>query len=505
MSVAWTSRTSSGYYSAFASLPSEALALMLRELRTDRRAQGRSVVREGQPPGSMYIVEDGKLRAYKKVGRRNTRRRVPPQGRLLRRGLDAEARATRGDGRSRHGRPAARARREDVHEAAEDRPGVPGADRQRVAQYDYRTTANVPLDFAEEILPAAASARESVTTKRASEERTGRGRTPGGDRRGPVRQAVAGASAASRSCTSSTRWTAAPRASRWSRATSDVPSAISHIRDAVGVSADGTSLLGITEGAKSLGLAARSVKASKSRLDDMPLPAVVALRRQPLGRRPRRRPAPRPHRRSRDRAPAHEAGGVRGRSGAATPRCSPRHPRSQNAPVQTSKSRWIWEFVRPHRATLLRATLLALVSAGLAMLIPVFSQLIVDRVVANGTRTAEHRRRSAMVGVLVAADDRDDHAALPAEPHGRDDRRERARLHHGQAPRPPDELLQLAADGRHLAPAHRVPPGARVPRPAGRPGAHRGDAARRRDRPDVRVQPVLALVFLAVVPGVRRV
>ena len=204
--------------------PSEALALMLRELRTIEVRKGEAVVREGQPPGSMYIVEDGKLRAYKKIGRRNTRRRVPPQGRLLRRGLDAEARATRGDGRSRHGRPAARARREDVHEAAEDRPGVPGADpsaRRAVRLPDdgerpARLRGGDPPGGGERarVRDDEARVRGSSRSRTNSRRRSTRARSP--SRRG--------ASAASRSCTSSTRWTAAPRASRWSRATSDVPS-----------------------------------------------------------------------------------------------------------------------------------------------------------------------------------------------------------------------------------------------------------------------------------------
>ena len=33
---------------------------------------------------------------------------------------------------------------------------------ERIAQYDYRRTARVPLDFAEEILPAEAAAQEEV-------------------------------------------------------------------------------------------------------------------------------------------------------------------------------------------------------------------------------------------------------------------------------------------------------------------------------------------------------
>src|SRR5206468_2074323 len=50
---------------------------------------------------------------------------------------------------------------------------------------------------------------------------------------------------------------------------------ISLVREAVHTSTDGTSLAGITRGAEELGLAAQSVRASKSRLDELPLPAIV--------------------------------------------------------------------------------------------------------------------------------------------------------------------------------------------------------------------------------------
>jgi ATP-binding cassette subfamily B protein len=63
--------------------------------------------------------------------------------------------------------------------------------------------------------------------------------------------------------------------------------------------------------------------------------------------------------------------------------------------------RWIWQFVRPFRWTLVRATILALLSAGLAMLIPVFSQIIVDRVVTQGDIGLLNVVVLAMVGVLL--------------------------------------------------------------------------------------------------------
>ena len=53
------------------------------------------------------------------------------------------------------------------------------------------------------------------------------------------------------------------------------PVPLSRIRELVHTSVDGTSLLGIARGAEALGLDARTVRASKSNLDALPLPAIV--------------------------------------------------------------------------------------------------------------------------------------------------------------------------------------------------------------------------------------
>ena len=54
-------------------------------------------------------------------------------------------------------------------------------------------------------------------------------------------------------------------------------------------------------------------------------------------------------------------------------------------PVSESSARWFLEFFRPHRKTLARALVLALIAAGLQMLIPVFAATIIDRVVPTVT------------------------------------------------------------------------------------------------------------------------
>ncbi len=386
-------------YSAFASLPSDALALMLRELRTVDIRKGEAVVREGQPPGSMFIVEEGKLRAYKKVGRRNH------DVAYLRKGdFFGEVSTLK------------HAPREATVEAVTDVrllaldpktytkllktvPAFREQIHQRVAQYDYQQTANVPLDFAEEILPAAASARESVGLTRESLGEPEADELPATTDEGPfakptrrIRRLPLVYQLDEMDCGAACL---AMVARHFGRAVN-----IGHIRDAVGLSVDGTSLLGITEGAKAIGLAARSVKASKSRLDEMPLPAVAHwdgnhwVVVHDVDRRRVRIADPAIGLRRMKREEFEEKW-----SGYAA--LLAKTPELEKAPVQTSRSRWIWEFVRPHKGTLIRASILALVSAGLAMLIPVFSQVIVDHVVARRDIGLLNVVVLAMLGVLL--------------------------------------------------------------------------------------------------------
>src|SRR5262249_10431745 len=153
----------------------------------------------------------------------------------------------------------------------EFREGVP----QRVEQYDYRELARIPLDFAEEILPAEASVFETVSPDRAEPladdagfadalayEGDGQPKRRARIRRFPhIYQPDEMDSGAA---------SPPPLCRHFGRAVS-----ISRVREAVHASTDGTSLAGITRGADELGLRARAVRASKSKLDRLPLPAVV--------------------------------------------------------------------------------------------------------------------------------------------------------------------------------------------------------------------------------------
>ena len=143
---------------------------------------------------------------------------------------------------------------------------------ERVAQYDYRRLARVPLDFADEILPAEARVAASRRRRRgraAPEPTQRRGARATAPRRAPrprrrfphvfqLDEMDCGAACLAMVC----RY--------YGRAVS-----LSHIREIAHTTTRGTTLNGITRAAEELGLHARSIRASKSRLDELPLPAVV--------------------------------------------------------------------------------------------------------------------------------------------------------------------------------------------------------------------------------------
>jgi ATP-binding cassette subfamily B protein len=157
---------------------------------------------------------------------------------------------------------------------------------------------------------------------------------------------------------------------------------LARIRQLCFTSTDGTSLRALCRAATELGLAARPVKASTRNLPQMPLPAIVhwegnhwvvlydvtethvriadpglGLRR--LGR----------------------ADFERKWSGYTA--LFDYTDAFASAPVEAPSAAWLWPFVRPFKSVIGRAIGLAVVASGLAMLLPVFTQVIVDRVLVE--------------------------------------------------------------------------------------------------------------------------
>lgn len=247
---------------------------------------------------------------------------------------------------------------------------------ERVAQYHKGTEARVPLDFAEEALPAEATAggpeaaAEAEDDEAAFADEAGHFRKRGRRiRRFPFIQQMdemdCGAASLAMVCRHFGR---------------DV--SLSLIRRLCHVSQDGSSLKAICHAATELGLAARTVKASLRNLPAMPLPAIV-------------------HWEGNHWVVLYEVGATHVRV-ADPARSLRRIPLAEfaekwsgyaalfdyttafeNAPLRQSILTWLRPFLAKFRSILVPAVALSLVISGLQLLFPVFTQMVVDRVIVE--------------------------------------------------------------------------------------------------------------------------
>ena len=382
--------------SAFAELPDDGMTKLLEGLRPLAVAAGDVVLRQDDPAGSMYLVADGRLIArrdgepvdyYRRgdfFGERSLLRREPRHTTVeavsaaellelspeLFSGLYAE------------------------HEAFRMRVD------ERVAGYGYRDTARVPLDFADEILPAAADADAELVDELEELQAADEAEEPAGPladdvftrparppRKFPhvyqVDVADCGAAALTIVCHAFGRNVSLARARR-----------------EVHTSTDGTSLAGIARGAERLGLAVRTLKASKASLDELPLPAIA-------------------HWEGNHWLVVYDTDEARVRVSdpASGLRTIPRDefergwsgfvalvaptPALAEADDGEAGLAWVFDFFRPHRGAIARTFLLALVASGLEMTIPLFSEVIVDRVVGHRNFRLLDVLVLAMIGTLL--------------------------------------------------------------------------------------------------------
>ena len=382
--------------SGFADLPRETLAALAAGLMRLEVPAGRAVVSEGEPPGPLYILEEGRARVFRTgegdlgylragdfFGEQSLFRGLPRDAtvetvtdcRLLALPVDVFAALLRDH-------DALRARIEE-----------------RRVQYDYRTLARVPLDFAEEILPAEVERREPApaaapeTLAPLDGAETAADFGPEGGRRRRIRrfphryqldEMDCGAACVAMVC-------------RFFGRAIDIV----RVREAVRTAADGTSLAGISRGAEELGLTARSVKASKSRLEELPLPAIVHVGGnhwvvlfdvQELRVRVAD-PAVGLRRLPRDEFLDEWSGYAS--------LLAPTE-RLQEQPEAHTSLRWLLPFVRPHRRALAAAVVLAIVAAALQLVLPILTEVVVDQVLPNDDLSLLYVVLAAIAGVTVA-------------------------------------------------------------------------------------------------------
>lgn len=157
---------------------------------------------------------------------------------------------------------------------------------------------------------------------------------------------------------------------------------VASVRTATATAIDGTSLLGLQRGAEELGLRAKPLKVSASRVDPLSLPAIVHWDANhwmvvyDVGPRWVKvvDPMVGPRRFRREEFLERWSG--------FSLLLAPT-PRLQDVPEDTAGLRWILGFLRPERRSLILVVVLALLAATAQLLVPFSSQLIIDRVIVD--------------------------------------------------------------------------------------------------------------------------
>lgn len=174
------------------------------------------------------------------------------------------------------------------------------------------------------------------------------------------------------------------------------------IRQVVGTGQDGTSLRGIQRGGEDAGLEVRAMKASKDRLEALPLPCVlhwkgnhwIVLYAVADGHVRIADPATGLRRLPRSEVDRHWSGYV------ATARPT---PALADAPRDRVSLGWIVPFVRPLRARLMFAAVLALIATIGEMAPPILTQRVIDAVLDGDGADRVSLIAGAMIAILVVS------------------------------------------------------------------------------------------------------
>ncbi|MFO0722419.1 MAG: ABC transporter transmembrane domain-containing protein [Myxococcota bacterium] len=161
--------------------------------------------------------------------------------------------------------------------------------------------------------------------------------------------------------------------------------ALGRIRQLSGASNDGTSLTGLCRAAQELGLAARTARVSAQNLDRVPFPAIVHWQNYHwivlvgvYGDRVRvADPAIGDYSMPREEF-------LKNWNGFAA--LFDYTDAFETTPEFKASFGWVTDYFRPYIGSILTALALALVVSGLTMMLPVLSQLVVDRVIVDGAK-----------------------------------------------------------------------------------------------------------------------
>jgi len=401
-------------FNVFGNLPPEAIGSLLRELTPVTFAEGEVIIREGDPPGPMYIIEEGRCRVH--IGVEGRRRNIA----FLRRGeFFGELSVFRDQPREGAVEAATACRllqltQETYARLLHEYPEFRAAIEERIELYDYRHTAQIPIDLYREMLPADARVSQKVGAEQIDQDFTRTWAIPtepeasAAEPESPVRregrrtttEMVLPAGEApfaddeGRFVKQRKRFYRFPHLWQIDEMDCGATSlaivcrhfgkaiSLARIRQLVHTALDGASLKAICEGANELGLAARAIKASPANLQQMPLPAIVHWEGNhwvvlyDVTEKAVRVSDPALGKLRMPRAQFEEKW-----SGYAA--LFDYTDRFDANPEAKPGIQWLLPFFQPYVRLILQAAALALIVSVLQMVIPVFTQVIVDRVVVE--------------------------------------------------------------------------------------------------------------------------
>jgi HlyB family type I secretion system ABC transporter len=262
-------------FSNFGRLPVPALRSLIEKLEPIEVTKGRSIIKQGDAPGAMFILEKGRARAFSSNNGSQRNLAFYRDGDFF-----GELSILQGSPRSATVEAFSDCRLlalqpEAVRDLKRHYPEFGQLMEERLAQYQAKTEARVPLDFTTEMLPAETAAHNKIAIDtQAQPVKTEDPNAPfaeegGFFRKGKkrIRKIEAIEQIDEMDCGAASLGMICRHFGR--------KVSLSRIRQLCHTSTDGTSLKAICRAATELGLAARALKVSLRNLSLMPLPAII--------------------------------------------------------------------------------------------------------------------------------------------------------------------------------------------------------------------------------------
>jgi ABC-type bacteriocin/lantibiotic exporter with double-glycine peptidase domain/CRP-like cAMP-binding protein len=377
-------------HASFEDLSLEAASAMYPHLRPLEVAGDTVLVREGEPGGTMYLVEQGRLEAT--TGSGDTAKTIG----FLRTGdIFGERSLVTGEPCVATVRAVTEARllaldREAFEDLASRFPAFARRVSEQAAGRNYLEEARVPLDFAKEILPGGLSEVAPAATPQTEIPATAtkaRGRRSRRPRRFPVIRQVDEADCGVACLAMIAEWHGI-----------EVP--LSWLREIAGTSQSGTTLRALAATGRRIGLDVEPVKVSRDRVNDLQVPAIlhwdaehwVVLAEVDEHHAEIADPALGLQRVDRGELDRHWDGyAARVTPTGATP----------EVPAGAPHLQWLVPFLVKHRRALIGAMVLALVAAACEVALPLVVEHVVNAVIAHKATSTIEILGLAMLALAV--------------------------------------------------------------------------------------------------------